>query len=243
MKYAELIKKVMAEGVDKLSEDEKAQLAAYQDVDVEKLANDRAAKARREETDKATKLAEEKQALQEQLTALQEQADKAQGKEKTDLEKLQAKVEKLTNDLKVVNESWLKAQADNKALVRKQKIDKVFAPLKFVEGVDPEDAKALLERRLADLKDEDLDDEELVNERVEKFKVANKALIFVPGASGSGYGENGEGKGGEQGARKGKVTKIDGQKLLDDALGGSLEDAQKAVDEANEASRQGAAVV
>lgn len=241
MTMRELLDKVLAEGIEKLTEEERKQLTEYKDVDVEKLANDRAAKARKEAEARLKEAEEAKAEADRQLAALQEQIDAASGKEKTELEKLQNKLEKLAKELDAERAERQKAAEENERLVRGHKLDSIFSRFtnneqqKLAPGVDPSDVRALLEVRLAGL---DLDDEELVQQHLDKFRDRNKALFVAPqsGGTGSGGGDKGGGGGGRT------PKKVDGSALLATATTGSLADAEAAVKAANDAVRSGATV-
>lgn len=237
MKIKELIEKAMAEGIDKLTDDEKAQLTAYQDVDYEKLANDRAAKARREVEEKMAKIETARKALEDKLTEVTANQEADKHTKMTDIEKLTAKLTKLEADFKQADEERKKLVSDNANLIRSHKIDKVFAGIRLMDGVDPETARIALEHRL---KEVDLDDAEMVNLKVQEFQQKNKAWISTGDKGGSGSG-GGAGAGGTGGAGNKGSQDVDLDELIKTATNGDLAGAEKALKSAGDAVAGGKA--
>ncbi len=232
MRISDLLKKMRAG--EQLSDEEQTFVDSYSEPDVEKLANDRAAKARLEFSGKLKKADEEKSVLQQQLEALQQKIDAAEGKEKSELEKLQAKLEKLTTDLETEKAERTKAAAENAKLIRGQKVDKAFAKIKLIEGVNVSDARVLVDHLLTDV---DLDDEEMVDLKLDEFRQRNKPLILTESKSGTGSRGDKGGAGG-----RGKISTVDTSALLEMATSGNIAEAEKALADAGAAIKAGAKV-
>lgn len=231
MKIKDLLKKVLDEGLEKLTPEERTMLDQYEDVDYEKLANDRAAKARREAEEKLAKMEEARKKLEQEMSDLMKKKDDEAHSKMTDLEKLQARLAKLEKDYAEAQQAREKAEKANVELARSVKLDKIFSQLPLVEGVDPETARAALERRLSDA---DLDDPEMVQLRVQEFKDKNKALIRAVGVGGGGSGNEGG-----SGAQRGGRQEVDLDDLVTQAEQGDLEAAEKAVNGAGTAIKGG----
>lgn len=232
MKIKDILKKALEEGLDKLTTDERALLEQYDDVDYEKLANDRAAKARREAEDKLAKLEEARKKLEQEHTELLKKKDDEAHSKMTDLEKLQARLAKLEKDYAEAQSAREKAEKAVVTLTRSVKLDKIFGQLPLVEGVDAETVRAALERRLSDA---DLEDPEMVNLRVQEFKDKNKAIIRAVNTGGGGSDNDAGG-----GARsRGGKQEVDLDELVRQAEQGDLEGAEKAVAGAGTAIQSG----
>ena len=233
MNIKELLAKVTAGEV--LNDEEKAFLEAYQEPDVDKAANDRAARARKEADGRVKTLSDEKTELEEQLAAMQVKIDEIEGKEQSELEKLTVKLEKLQKDLEAEKATRATAEQTNQSLVRDHQLDQVFGSIELIDNVDRADIRALFGLRM---KEVDLEDEEATTTAIDAFKAKHPALIFVPqaGGSGSGGGTGGTGKGG-------KPVKIDSAAVLDTALTGDMKSAEEAVNAANKAAQAGANIV
>lgn len=231
MKIKDLLKKVLDTGLDSLTPEERALLDQYEDVDYEKLANDRAAKARREAEDKLAKMEEARKKLEVEMADLMKKKDDEAHSKMTDLEKLQARMAKLEKDHAEAVAAREKAEKANVELTRSVKLDKIFTQLPLVEGVDAETVRAALERRLSDA---DLDDPEMVQLRVQEFKDKNKAIIRAAVNGGGGSGNDGG-----SGARGGGRSEVDLDELVRKAEQGDLEGAEKAITGATQSIRDG----
>jgi ATPase subunit of ABC transporter with duplicated ATPase domains len=232
MKIKDLLNKVMTEGLDKLTDEERQTLDQYQDIDYEKLANDRAAKARREMEDKLAKESKAREELAAQLKSLQEAKDKDEHSKLSDLEKMQAKLAQLEKNFNEAQSAREQAEQANHQLIRSTKLDKVFSNIPLVDGVDPDTVRTSLDSRL---KEVDLDDQEMVQLKVQEFMQRNKAIIRAPSASGGGS------SGGSGGGSGGRQQDVDLDALVTAAASGDIEATEKMLNEASFAAASGKA--
>lgn len=185
-----------------LTTEELAFVAAY---DPERAANSAAAAARKKaEADLKT--------AKDRVTELESQLADAGDAGKTELEKLQKQVEKLTKTLADKEAVIAKATADQKKTVRDGKIAKILSKFEVMPGVDVELARMGLERALADVGDDDLDGVNETHSAVSEF-VSKSPGLFV-GDKGGGNGtppKDGSGNG------SGSVVTVDGIRKMDDA--------------------------
>lgn len=169
-----------------LTDEEKAELAAY---DPEKVSNSAAAAARK-------KAEQELKAAKDRVTELEAEVAEKGNEGKTELEKVQKQLEKLNKDLAAKDAALAKAEAERKKGIRDGKISKLMSGLKLMDGVDTDLVRLGLEKSLADLADEDLDSETAVKPLVEGFTTKNKALIVGDAGGGAGTPAKGGAAGG-----------------------------------------------
>ncbi len=165
-----------------LTDEEKTFLADYVEPDVDKVANSRAAEARRD--------AEEKHNLtKEELEKLQKKLEEIDNSKLSDSEKVKKQIEELDKQLAAEIVKGEALEKKNTGLSRDHKIEKIMRTLRFVSGFDPESGKTLIANRL---KDVDLDDKDAVAKVIEEFKAGNAALIAVDTDGGTGSDHTGD---------------------------------------------------
>ncbi len=168
MNVKELIERLLKG--EALTDAEKKALSEWQQPDVEKIANDRAAKARREAEADAAKA---KAALDAAMAQLEELKQK-DAETLTTAEKSAKRMEALEAQIKNLMEANAKAEADRARLIRDGKIDKLMSGINLIDGVSRDMVRGTLSTLLSDV---DLDDEAVVTCHLEKFKNANSSII------------------------------------------------------------------
>jgi hypothetical protein len=172
-----------------LTDEEKAELAAY---DPDKVSNSAAAAARK-------KAEQELKAAKDRVAELEAEAADKSNEGKTELEKATKQLEKLTKALADKDALIAKGEADRKKSLRDGKISKLMSGIKLMDGVDTDLVRMGLDRALADIGDDDLDSETVYKPVLAGFTAKNKALIV--GDSGGGAGSPPKpGAGGGQGS-------------------------------------------
>lgn len=232
MNTKDLLNKLLKDGAAALTKEERAALEAFEEIDSDKLANDRAAKVRREMEAKLE--AEKKRVADTEAKLAELEAAKAKEDEGklSDLQKLQKQLDSYGDILKAERKAREDAEKRSLQLMRNGKIQSIADRIKTIDGVDRGLVLQALEARLADV---DLDDAEIVTMKIKEFSDANKALIRADGASGSGtHPGAGTGGSGFSGDRP------DVKSVLDLALRGNVADAEAAVKSANQAALAGA---
>lgn len=159
-----------------LTDDEKAELKAY---DPDKVSNSAAAAARK-------KAEQELKAAKDRVAELELEASEKGNEGKTELEKVQKQLEKLTKDLATKDQALAKAEAERKKGIRDGKISKLLSGIKLMDGVDQDLVRMGLERSLVDVGDDDLDSEAAYKPVLEGFITKNKALIVGDAGGGAG---------------------------------------------------------
>lgn len=229
MKLKDILAKV-AKGED-LTDAEKQFLAEH---DPDKAVNDAAAAARRKAEEKATALEKERDEVQKKIDEMQSKLDAAQNAGKTDLEKAQNQISQLSKQFSDLQGKLQATEQEKTAMQRNQKLSDVRrqAGIQFVEGLD----HGMLEKSFAAAFEgvDGLDDENVVKLKVDTWKAMNKAAILD--STGHGAGSTPHVGGGGTGT---KAVTMRGDDLLDMAKTGSLEDAEKALSEAEQADVSG----
>lgn len=217
MNVKELIEKSL--NGEALTDAEKKALSEWQQPDVEKIANDRAAKARREAEADAAKA---KAALDAAMAQLEELKQK-DAETLTTAEKSAKRMEALEAQIKNLMEANAKAEADRARLIRDGKIDKLMSGINLIDGVSRDMVRGTLSTLLSDV---DLDDEAVVTGHLEQFKNANSAIIAAGDFKGGGS------KGGQYNSTR---NAPDLSSLTKIAMTGKISDAKKALDDATAA--------
>ncbi len=170
---------------EELTEEEKAFLADY---DHDKVMNDAAAAARRRAEARAAEAEKERATLQETLAELQAKIDEAETAGKSDVEQLQANMDKLAARLAERDKELDEARAANAKMARDTKIREIqsAAGIAFVDGVDGTVMSGAFASAFADLDDADLGDETVTKPIIDGFRNANKAVIADKSGVGSG---------------------------------------------------------
>lgn len=179
------IKQILAKAAkgETLTDEEKSALAAF---DPDRVADSKAAAARKTAEQKLKEKEDALKALQTEIEAIREEADHKANANKPELDKLTAQLAKVQKQLDDQKKAFETVAAEKRALVRGTKLDRIMGGLKFVDGLDASLPRLALEKALADLKDEDLDTDDLVKPIVEGFTSKNKAILLD--ASGGGAG-------------------------------------------------------
>jgi hypothetical protein len=159
-----------------LSYEDKAALADY---DPDKDANTKAAAARRDAL-------KERDALKTRLAEMEAQLEEASQGGKSEVEKAQAQLAKLAKQVDDLTKTGTALAAEKRALVRGHKLDALMRGMKFVDGLDPDAPRVLLERAIAAVEDADLDNEEAIKPILARFTAENKALLLDTSGGGAG---------------------------------------------------------
>jgi hypothetical protein len=150
----------------------------------------------------------------EKVTELEAQLAEAGNEGKTETEKLQKQLEKLTKTVAEKDALIQKAEADRKKGIRDGKISKVLGGIKIMDGVDPDLVKLALERSFADVADDDLEDQVKTKEIVTGFVTKNKALILGDQGGGTGTRPKDEAGGSRGSSDPSKMTAEEREKDL-----------------------------
>lgn len=161
-----------------LTDAEKKILAEY---DPQKELDAAAAAARKKAEADALKAVQDLAAAQQQLKDLQTKVSEAEGKGKTDVQKLQEQVATLTQQIQA-------GQAEKAKLIRQQKLDDVIrsSGLQFVKEVDGGIMRSALVNEFAGLSDDDLAVADKTKPVIETFRARNKAVILDLSGHGAG---------------------------------------------------------
>jgi esterase/lipase len=159
-----------------LTDEEKTALKEY---DPDKTANSAAAAARK-------KAEADLKAAKDRVAELEGQLDEAGSAGKSELEKAQKAIEKLTKTLADKDAAIAKADAERKKNVRDGHISKMLQGIKLMDGVDPELARIAIDRAMAEIADDDLVKEEATRPILDAFMTRNKALIVGDQGGGTG---------------------------------------------------------
>lgn len=174
MKIEEVLAKVIKG--EELTADEKAFAEKFETVDVDAVANSRAATARK---DAEKKTAE----LQTQLETMKQQMDELRNKDLTADEKAKQATDKLLLELETVKAESVAAKAQNESMSRQHEIDKIYSGIKVINGVSPDLVRSALASTLTDV---DLTDKDTVKTKIDEFITGNQALIAADTGGGSG---------------------------------------------------------
>lgn len=140
-----------------------------------------AAAARKKAMADADRAQTEAEALKQKLAKAHAALEDAQGKGKTETQKLQEQVAKLAKQIESAN-------AEKAQLIRQQKLDDVIrtSGLQFVKEVDGGIMRSALINEFSSLSDDDLADTDKVKPIVDTFRVRNKAVILDAPGHGTG---------------------------------------------------------
>lgn len=213
-----------------LTEEEKVALAAFDP--------DAMAAAARKKAEATTLAAQAEQAtLAESLKAAQAKLDEAALSGKSDVEKLQAQLDRAAADVSEKNEAIAGLHASQKAADRAGKMNGLLskAGISFVKGVDPELMQSAARDVLGTLSDDQLDNPVTVATMLESFKQANAAVIVDPTGGGTGAPAN-EGTGAPSNGGAQSITEAE---LLNRALNGNIDDVEKQLKSLGEANTAG----
>jgi hypothetical protein len=161
---------------DALTDEDKQALTEY---DPDRSANSAAAAARK-------KAEGELKAARDRAAELEAQLAEAGSEGKTELEKLQKQVEKLSKTITDKDALLQKAEADRKKGLRDGKIGKLMSGIKLMDGVDADLVRMGLERSLSEIGDDDLDNDDATKPVLAGFMTKNKALIVGDAGGGGG---------------------------------------------------------
>lgn len=150
----------------------------------------------------ARKKAEERQSaaearvkeLETKIGDLEGTIKKAGDAKKTEVELMAETVKRLEQKLDAQDKALKEANEQAKAQARQAKVNKLFAGVKLVDGVDRDMVANAFTGKFADLSDEDLDNASLTTPLIDTWKEGNRALV----ADDSGHGTGGPAKGGER---------------------------------------------
>ncbi len=177
-----------------LTDEEKQALAGF---DPDAVVNSAAAAARKKAESDAAKAAQEAADLKAKLDAAMAKLTEAEGKGKTDLQKLQEQVATLSRQVETAN-------AEKAKLVRQQKLDDVIrsSGLQFVKEVDGSIMRSALVKEFEGLPDDALADAEKVTPILNTFRARNKAVILDTSGHGAGGPAHTPGSGAEDRAKE-----------------------------------------
>lgn len=181
MNIKNIIEKVLKG--ETLTDEEKTELRDYNpQKDLDNAAA--AVKARYEKRLNETKA--EADSLKAKIQELETDAEEKAKGGKTELEQLQAKLSKIEKQA-ADRDAQVKALEDEKAqIMRSNKVAKIMAGVKFIDGLNPDIGKLALETSLKELKDDELDDELSLKPVLDKFREENKAILADTTGGGSG---------------------------------------------------------
>ena len=179
-----------------LTDEEKAELAAY---DPDKVTASAYTAARK-------KAEQELKAAKDRVAELEAEAADKSNEGKTELEKATKQLEKLTKAIADKDALIAKGEAERKKSIRDGKISKLMSGIKLMDGVDQDLVRLGLERSLADVSDEDLDSEAAYKPVLEGFTTKNKALIVGDEGGGAGTPAKGGAAGGQGSSDPMKMT-------------------------------------
>ena len=173
-----------------LTDGEKAFLITYQVPDVDAVANQRAAAARKE----AEKKLLDMQTKIDEMTGQLEEATAGKG---TEVEKLTAQLVKVQKTVDGITKERDALKGDLAKQGRQHRIDGLLSGIKVVPGISQNVVRLAVENHLAGI--EDLTNETEVTAAIAKFKDENKALLLADGGKGGAGTGAGAGAGGASG--------------------------------------------
>ena len=229
MKIKDILAKV-SKG-EALTDAEKQFLA---DHDPDEVANNAAAAARRKAEEKAAALEKERDDVKKQIVELQSKLDGAANAGKSDLEKAQAQITQLSKQFGELQTKLQATEQEKTSMLRNQKLSDLRrnAGIQFIAGLD----HGMLEKSFSSAFEgvDNLDDANIIKVKIDTWKTMNKAAILD--ASGHGAGGAPHVGGGQSAV---EPVAIKGDTLLDIAKNGTIEEAEKAIAQAEKADNAG----
>jgi hypothetical protein len=157
-------------------------------VDLDKTTNDAAAAARRKAEEKLAAAEQRAKDAEAKAKELADAADAKGSEGKSELEKAQKTIERLTAQLAERDTLIKTLSSEKEGLSREQKIAAIIqkSGIAFIPRVDAAKQMKLLKMEFADLDLKDLDDENLTKPIVSAYLTANEAILVDQSGNGSG---------------------------------------------------------
>jgi len=170
---------------EELTDAEKEALAGF---NLQKALDDNAANARRKAEERQTAAETERDDLRTRIATLEQQIEDAGNAGKSDLEKAQADVEKLTARLAEREATIETMTAETAAAARSRTISGLLdkSGIKFIDGVDQSILKGAFEATFKGLDADDLGNDQVTGPLVEAWRTTNKGVIQDTTGGGSG---------------------------------------------------------
>lgn len=139
---------------------------------------------------KAGRILSEKKEAQEKLSALEADVENLKKSGMSDADRIKAEYEKALKRAEKAEKDFAQVQADFGKAKRTVALDRLTSQVKFIDAVNPEAGRILLESSLAAIAN--LEDQEAVTAALSAFKESHKTLIAADSqATGAGTGRPG----------------------------------------------------